>query len=316
MNSICLVLPFFGTLPPYFPFFLESCKLNRTIDWLLITDQPLNSVPSNIHLVSCSFDAFRNIVQGHFDFPICLDHPYKLCDFKPAYGEILSDFLSAYDFWGHCDCDMIFGDLRSFLDDSILIRFNKFFSRGHLTIYRNKSEVNSYYRIAKELDYRKVFSSPASYAFDEWNGISHAWETAGLPFYDPLIMDDIQVGYDGFHLTKEIHGVGSPYHSQNKDESFFYRNMKCIHYQFENGALFRKWIQKGEICSSPVLYAHFQKRNLECPSESNSSFLIIPDQIIESQDLSIKSIKKMIKSNTIHNQIMNLKKVYYQLHRM
>jgi hypothetical protein len=34
-------------------------------------------------------------------------NPYKICDWKPFYGHIFREYLVAYDFWGHCDMDII-----------------------------------------------------------------------------------------------------------------------------------------------------------------------------------------------------------------
>ena len=54
------------------------------------------------------------------DFEIVLNEPYDLCDFKVAYGEIFQEYLEPYDFWGFCDCDLIYGDIRHFLTEELL----------------------------------------------------------------------------------------------------------------------------------------------------------------------------------------------------
>ena len=62
-----------------------------------------------------NLEAIKQQVQKMFDFPIYLDHPYKLCDYKPAYGYIFPEYTKGYDYWGHCDMtDCIFGNLRKF----------------------------------------------------------------------------------------------------------------------------------------------------------------------------------------------------------
>ena len=45
-----------------------------------------------------------------------VNSPYKLCDYKPVYGLIFDEDLQDYDFWGHCDVDLIFGDIRKFIN--------------------------------------------------------------------------------------------------------------------------------------------------------------------------------------------------------
>ena len=264
MKSICLVIPWFGgNFKNYFQFFLESCRKNPTINWLIYTDNDKEwFFPSNVLVKKTSFEKISAHIQLFYDFKISLENPYKLCDFKPAYGEIFKNDLKEYDFWGYCDCDVIFGNIRSFLTDDILNRYEKVFTRGHLCIYRNEPQTNAFYRTQKKIDYRSVFSSPKSFAFDEWSGVSKAWFQEGRACYDELLMDDVLVGYDGFRLTKELSGVISPYHGQ-VDESKKYREMRNIFYSYENGKLKRKWLEKDRLCETEIIYVHFQKRMME-----------------------------------------------------
>ena len=51
-------------------------------------------------------------IQRIFDFPISLERPYKLCDYKPSYGEVFKDELAGYDFWGNCDIDLVWGNIK------------------------------------------------------------------------------------------------------------------------------------------------------------------------------------------------------------
>lgn len=144
MKRIALILPYFGKFPNYFRFFLESIRRNPTIDLLLFTDNEFNSdYPGNVHIYDMSFEQFKAKLQARFDFPLThLQSPYCLCDFKPAYGYCLQEYLDGYDFWGHCDCDLIFGDIRSILTDNILSRYDRILTRGHLTLYRNDFSTN------------------------------------------------------------------------------------------------------------------------------------------------------------------------------
>ena len=88
----------------------------------------------------------KELFQNHYDFPISISAPYKFCDFRPAFGEIFSDYLVGYDYWGHCDVDLIWGDIRKFVTDDVLTKYKRIFSRGHCSIYENSSEVNAFYR--------------------------------------------------------------------------------------------------------------------------------------------------------------------------
>lgn len=171
MKKIALILPYFGKFKNYFPLFLESCKYNSSIDFFVFSDSIEGlRIPSNVFVMKCSFEEFSDKVQEKFNFKISLASPYKLCDYKPAFGEILSKELKGYDYWGHCDCDLIFGDLRKFVNDEILEQYDKIFTRGHLTIYKNIPEINSFYRSQK--DYKTAYQTPVNLSFDEWPGIS------------------------------------------------------------------------------------------------------------------------------------------------
>lgn len=107
--SIRLVVPYFGERPPFLPLVMRSMAANPDVSWLLLTDRPAPDAPRNVAVQMCTFDDLANRIRSHFDFEISLETPYKLCDFRPAFGEIFADELSGYDFWGHSDLEVIFG---------------------------------------------------------------------------------------------------------------------------------------------------------------------------------------------------------------
>lgn len=145
LSTLLLIIPFFGKFNNYFHLFLKSCEYNPSINWLIITDDdtPYN-YPSNVKVRYMSFAELRQKIQSNFDFPISLPHPYKLCDYKPAYGYIFAEELKGFDFWGHCDNDLIFGDIRAFLTPDIFLKYDKILCKGHLSIFRNNEQMNSF----------------------------------------------------------------------------------------------------------------------------------------------------------------------------
>ena len=142
MKKICMVVPYFGKLPQSFNFFLLSCAYNPDVDWLLLTDddRPL-PYPENVHCVVMSFDALRARFQTKFSFPLSLERPYKLRDYRPAYGFLLEEELRGYDFWGCCDVDMMFGDIGVFITGDMLSRYDQIGRMGHFSLYRNTPEM-------------------------------------------------------------------------------------------------------------------------------------------------------------------------------
>lgn len=292
-TRIGIVLPYFGRFPNYFPLFLESCRCNPTIDFLIFTDCGSGiRWPENVKVFHTGFDAFRDRVRAHFGFPISLENPYKLCDFKSAYGDILREELAGYDFWGHCDCDLIFGDLRRFLTREILSSHQRILCCGHLSLYKNIPQVNLYYRTQPYIDYRKVLQSADSFSFDEWPGLSECWLRDGLPVYGRLIYDDLTVGVEDFRpVTVLPGGFIGPYHNQ-PDQSRRFRKMKHILYRWDRGRLERIWLEKDRLCSEEIAYVHLQKRKME-PDPGigeKDAFLIVPGRFLPGQPLSAAAL--------------------------
>ncbi len=190
--QICIILPYFGKLPDIFPFFLQSCYYNKNFDFLIFTDQDLKS-HANVTVVNMPWENFVKHVQSKFDFPIALESPYKLCDFKPAYGHIFGDWLKKYDFWGHCDCDLIWGNLSPLIDfcEKGVDRIGEY---GHLILYKNTNEVNNWFRLLKSVrvpSHRHVFSTAASFSFDAFAGMNVLVTENKKNTATPRLFDDI-----------------------------------------------------------------------------------------------------------------------------
>ena len=136
MKKIALIIPYFGTLPDYFDLWLKSVEKNPTITFFLFTnDESSYCYPDNIEVINIAFKDFRSRLQSEFEFEIKLESPYKLCDYKPTYGNVFKKELLQYDFWGFCDVDLIFGDIRKFITDDILDKYDRILTRGHFSLF-------------------------------------------------------------------------------------------------------------------------------------------------------------------------------------
>ncbi|MGL5902501.1 MAG: DUF6625 family protein, partial [Cetobacterium sp.] len=177
MKKIIIILPYFGKFPNYFSLWLKSVELNPNIDFLLITDNEFNyELPKNIKIITRKFEELKAEIQKCFDFEIILNSPYKICDYRPAFGFIFKEHINGYDFWGHCDADMIFGDLKKFLSDEILEKNYKIYTKGHLSLYRNIDLMNTLFKNTKTKHYYKyfeVFKTSYPCHFDEDGTINY-----------------------------------------------------------------------------------------------------------------------------------------------
>lgn len=271
-NRILFIVPYFGQLPSYFQLWLHSCKYNPTINWLVLTDDKNDfDYPPNVQVIYTTFDAIVNQVQGCFDFKIVLNKPYQLCEFKVAYGEVFSKYTIGYDFWGHCDIDVIWGNLRRHLPNDILNLYSKISWRGHLTLYKNNDYINTLYRLPIDgVDfYKYAFSNPTGFplAPDE-RAINYLYETSGEKIYKDLMFADLKIRSKNFSL---LHfPVEEDY--KNKHQVFLW----------ENGDLFRYYTHDRKVHKEDFAYIHFLKRVMECQKgfSINNRFLIVPNSFI------------------------------------
>jgi hypothetical protein len=150
-KKIALVITYFGKLPFWFPAFHLSCTYNPDIQWLIFADMPHPEPCSdNVQFIPFSSAAFCSLASEKLQMRVQLDDNflYKICDYKPAFGLIYEDFLQKYDFWGHCDMDILWGNIRSFMTENILSKYDIITSRpqrisGHFCLYRNEERINN-----------------------------------------------------------------------------------------------------------------------------------------------------------------------------
>jgi len=114
--------------------------------------------------------SFVETASKKLGFDINLNSPYKLCDFKPTYGIIFEDMLSAYQYWGYGDMDIVFGDIRKHIpllqdeEPDIISGYHNFLA-GPFSLYRNTPAINNLFRDCP--DHQQILQDPAHRAFDE-----------------------------------------------------------------------------------------------------------------------------------------------------
>lgn len=151
----------------------------------------LPNKPDNVKIIHKTITDIKIIAKHKLGFEVNIDYPYKLCDFKPAYGFLFPEIIKGYDFWAQSDLDIIFGDIRHFLTQEFLesydfISMRHDYTTGCFALYRNNEKMNTFFM--KSRDFKLVFSNSKHYCFDECN---FAW-------------DDLTIGKSIFEINTEI----------------------------------------------------------------------------------------------------------------
>lgn len=267
MKKIVLVIPYIGKFRPDFKFWLKSVKSNPTIDFILLTDNNIIDVPDNVKVIPTTFESLNTQFQKNFDFSLCIAKPYKYCDLRPCYGEVFRDLLEGYDFWGHTDTDIVYGDLRKYLPDDILEKHDKVYGNGHFSLYRNTPEINSIYQKVEVPTYRQVFSFSEGCAFDEYYGVAAYWaEQLPSRFFKAYPFDDID--YELPHFEAHMRRRELKGHTN-------------FMYEYDKGHLYRLSLFDGHISRNEIMYVHLQKRLMNCDILPSDHFMIVPNKFID-----------------------------------
>lgn len=246
MNKILFIVPYYGKWPVFFREWAYTAGYleKQNIDFLLVTDLDVEfELAPNIHIKKMSFEELKKKIQSCFDFEIVLESPYKLCDYRPAYGIIFKNEIEGYSFWGHCDVDMFWGNVRKFITDDILEKHDKIQYMGHFVLYRNCEQMNELFRKDGGIyDYQHVYSSPLSFSFDEHPGMMQIVMKHNISNYIENNQADISPRYTRMYISR-------------------FKNYKHQILYWHDGSVYRKYVDdNGNVGTDEFLYAHFQRK--------------------------------------------------------
>ncbi len=255
MHTIAIITCYIGSLPEWFQLWLNSCVHNETIDFFVYTDQDsgIYQLPDNVRLRNTSLPALQRRISTVCGFEVSLEKAYKLCDYRPLYGLIFADDVGDYDFWAHCDIDLIFGNLRKFITEDILETYDRIFEVGHLSLYRNCKEVNEAWRLpGGMMPFKKVAAEKAYCGFDEHTGITRILRKNGFKTYSKVVCADIDPHYRAFYMMDE----------DSVSEMAEVFNYPHQIFTYEKGKVYQYYINNHqEVERQEKSYIHFMRRN-------------------------------------------------------
>lgn len=123
-----LIVPYFGDLPEWWD------KFEFPKGYEVILDRDLEDFKNRVRL------------KLNIEYPSGWGSS-KLSDYRSLLGYLYQEEIEGYDYWGHCDLDMIFGDVDRWFPDSELKELDVWSNHntyicGCWTLYRNCDEVN------------------------------------------------------------------------------------------------------------------------------------------------------------------------------
>ena len=286
--KICIITVYFGKLPNYISLWIKSVRFNSNIDFYLYTDDSVNNIdiPDNLYVKKLTLSQMKSQADKALNMSVCLDRPYKCCDFKPVYGLIFKDDIYSYDYWGHCDLDMIFGDLAHFFSQYEINKYDRFLTLGHLSLFRNNDEVNNRYKMKGSFrDYNTVFTNSNSYAFDEFNGITSIYLANNYSMFSKRIFADISPNHKRFTLSTLYSLDLTP------------RNYNTQTFIWDNGKVFHVYYIGRRLYFEEYAYIHFQKRGglaIQFSSGDCDSFYVTNTGFINKSDPIEKTVVKKL----------------------
>lgn len=311
MKRIVIIVCYYGRLPEWFNIWVESCKYNSTFDFIIITDNYLCNMPQNIKVINIEFNQLKKIFSEAIGFDVVLNEPYKLCDFKPIYGKAFEQYIEKYDFWGHCDLDLIWGDLKKFITDEMLSKYDLIGMYGHLMIYRNNEKMNNLFKEKGGIfSYKKVYSHNESFGFDEMTGMDRIALANDVSQFKNLKIANMMPNIsrfraNGVKATKEF-------------------------YLWKDGKILRIFLDNDIIKSDEYAYIHFSgkkpKNALLGQTDIKSNIYLEADLIeyrndthfstdeleLRNKFISEEQDKTEIKQSKKNKMILFLKKGFYQ----
>ena len=303
MKSIALIIPWYGSFHNYFKLWMRSAEFNQTVDFYIVTDnQAPDKCPKNIKFIHMTFDEVRARLQKHVPFKIKLT-PYKLCDFRPLFGLAFEDIFNNYDYWGYCDIDLIFGDIRKFLTDEVLTD-DRILQRGHFSLYRNDEKMKKLYLLTDNTDnmaysYKKAWRTNFSCYFDEFLGIN-------------IVTDQYCKAFNDHRVEKVVLDPPAyilPFQSAVNSDVYYGI--------WENGHLYRQRYdtqsKKSVGAREEFMYLHMQKRKmqLEITCEGIEKFYIIPNKFTNCPNFNIseQDAAEYTKKHFANDKKKNIKKL-------
>lgn len=178
MPSIIVFIPYFGKWPVWIDLFFDSVKRNPTIHFLIYTDCDTSQYAMpHVRFRNISFQDYLKEVNKKLPIVFSPPNAYKICDLRPMFGFLHQEEFKGYDFFGWCDIDLVFGNIRNFYTDELLNSYELLSTHadrisGHFALFRNTEKHRMMFK--KIYRWEEALLNPKFVGIDEW-GLTRAY---------------------------------------------------------------------------------------------------------------------------------------------
>jgi hypothetical protein len=243
---------------------------------LIVSDIHISSykLPENAKVVFMTLDEVKtravSFIKDEYNKVVdrqdILKNNYKLCDFRPVYFSIFADKLtclnlSSDDYVGWGDCDLIYGNISSFikLEDP---KYSFIGIHGHFTAFRYTQQLTTLYKKIENLD--DYLIEPTHLSTDE---VHLRKIILNMIKYDNYVEFPVRDYFCDILPGRKM--VASSAKNKIIDHLIFDRvNEKLM-------------CHLGENTYKEVLYAHLQKRKMNVNFEKYNNCFIIKESSFE-----------------------------------
>lgn len=279
-HSVAILSLCMGNTPAAWPLFTEGVRRNPGYTFIVYTNQlpeEMDALPVNLLVRKIQLGSFRKLVYKKLGIKLVAHSMEKLSDYKPLFGYLFEESLRQYTHWGHCDLNIVPGNLSAFITDRMLKQYDKILSRGHLSIYKNIPRVNRAFLQSFRINYKEILTNPVYCKFDEWHGIGIVFHELRLNMFHEEMAADIYP--NSFSLRCMI--------SQNFSSQLFV---------MWRGRLYQLWETDGEVQKKELAYIHFQQKRFRIWLNAGAAF---PELVVFTQNGAYEADEALIHSTSI-----------------
>lgn len=259
MPSIIVFIPYFGQWPVWIDLFFDSVRRNKTIDFLIYTDCNISAFKNlpNVAFRNISFQEYMKEVNKILPISFNPPNAYKICDLRPMYGYIHKEEFKGYDFYGWCDLDLVFGNIRDFYTNDILSTYDVLSTHddrisGHFALFRNTKKNHNMFQ--KIYHWQEALLNPKFVGIDEW-GLTRA--------YTDTVFDKIN---DKFKLN--IKNIVTDYLKKQKTKRIYFKE------QYTTPFIPKPWLD-GSVNSAQPNEWYYHRGNITNARDKGKKFIYL-----------------------------------------